>query len=531
MRASRTSRVAALIIGTAMAAAACGGDDTAAPADTSATTTVPATTAAPTTTPTTEPPSGAIGSIDDAKQAVVQVVAQGSFRDPAYGTSGFAGTGSGFVIDPSGVVVTNNHVVTGAGAVKVYIGGSDEAVPARVLGVSECSDLAVLQLIDPGPYPYVEWASGDIQPPMDVFAAGFPLGDPEYTVTRGVVSKAEADGQTGWASVRHVVEHDANIQPGNSGGPLFDESGKVVAVNYAGGDPGTGTSQFYAISNTLAQPLVDQLQDGDVDSIGVNGSAFVSEDGSFAGVWVGGVAAGSPAAKAGVLPGDVITSLNGVQMATSPGTLEAYCDVLRSAAEGAALGIEVIRFDTEEVWAGELNGTPMAARFSFADDLGDEVDQTTDSYTYEDVTDDTGSITVSVPMEWAERSTAPIDLGFGTPSPAIVAAPSLDGYNSGYDVPGMYFFYVPAGVGAAPDDLLDQLADANCAEEAREDYDDSVFTGRRLIMSCPNGTLMVIVAGSPNFDPSQTVVVGVQAVTSADLEALDNIFYTFNIIA
>ncbi|MEI2690512.1 MAG: serine protease [Anaerolineae bacterium] len=69
---------------------------------------------------------------------------------------------------------------------------------------------------------------------LDVYAAGFPLGDPEFTLTRGIVSKARADGETDWASVDSVLEHDASINPGNSGGPLITGDGKVIGVNYAG---------------------------------------------------------------------------------------------------------------------------------------------------------------------------------------------------------------------------------------------------------------------------------------------------------
>ena len=110
-------------------------------------------------------------------------------------------------------------------------------------------------------------------------------------MTRGIVSKAEAAGETSWASVRHVIEHDAAIQPGNSGGPLVTENGQVVAVNYRGHDPGTGTVQFMAIAGDLAGPVVDQLSDGDVETIGVNGG-FVADDSVLQGVWVSGVEAG-----------------------------------------------------------------------------------------------------------------------------------------------------------------------------------------------------------------------------------------------
>lgn len=363
----RRSIVGAMAAVGALVVAACGGGDggpSLLGSSVPDTSTAPAATDAP---ETTAGGGGAVGSIDDAKGAVVQVLAEGSFRDPENGFLSGRGSGSGFIIDPSGIVVTNNHVVTGAGAVKVRVGGEDEEIPAKVLGVSECSDLAVLQLVDPGPYPYLEWFDGDIEPPLEVYAAGFPLGDPEYTITRGVVSKAEADGQMPWASVRSTIEHDANIQPGNSGGPLLTEEGRIAGVNYALFDAGTGTSQFLAISPDLAVPTVEQLESGDVESIGVNGEAIVVTD-EIAGVWVAGVDAGSPAADAGVLPGDIILSLNGVQM--TPGTLEGYCDVLRTSKTDEAIAVEIVRFDTSEVWQGELNGTPLEFAYSIDDGSG-----------------------------------------------------------------------------------------------------------------------------------------------------------------
>ena len=73
-------------------------------------------------------------------------------------------------------------------------------------------------------------------------------GEPQFTLTRGIVSKEEADGETYWASVDYVVEHDATINPGNSGGPLLDADGRVVGINYSS----RSTDQYYAIGRDLA---------------------------------------------------------------------------------------------------------------------------------------------------------------------------------------------------------------------------------------------------------------------------------------
>jgi serine protease Do len=243
----------------------------------------------------------AVGELTDVQNAVIQIVARGTFVEPAGTLQAYEeftgiGSGSGFIIDPSGIAVTNNHVVTGAAALEVFVGG-DTTNPrsARVLGVSECADLAVIQ-IDGDGFSFLEWYDGDVVPGLEVRAAGFPLGDPQYTLTAGIVAKADFDGNTNWASVERVIEHDANIQPGNSGGPLVTRDGKVVGVNYRGRDPGTGTTQFFAVGRQLAVPLIDQLRGGqDVHALGVNGVAVVSQTDGVAGIWVSSVDTNSPA--------------------------------------------------------------------------------------------------------------------------------------------------------------------------------------------------------------------------------------------
>jgi len=162
-------------------------------------TTPPEPTVAPTVAPT--PTTLAIRSLDDVRKAVVQIEAQGSFVSPSEGTVfNVAGRGSGFIIDESGIAVTNNHVVTGSALLKVFVNGESRPRNARILGVSECSDLAVID-IDGDGYPFLEWYDGEIKVGLDVFAAGYPLGDPEFTLTRGIISKARADGESSWASV------------------------------------------------------------------------------------------------------------------------------------------------------------------------------------------------------------------------------------------------------------------------------------------------------------------------------------------
>src|SRR5215216_2462912 len=142
-----------------------------------------------------------VTSRQDIESATVQIEAKGSFLDVETGQQVTGGWwGSGFIIDPSGIAVTNNHVVTGAAFLQVYIAGEDKPLNAKVLGVSECSDLAVIDIEGEG-YPYFEWHKGATSVGTGVYAAGFPLADPEFTLTRGIISKAQAGVESEWASV------------------------------------------------------------------------------------------------------------------------------------------------------------------------------------------------------------------------------------------------------------------------------------------------------------------------------------------
>jgi serine protease Do len=511
MRTSGRLRLAVAILATvSLSAAACGGGD-----DDAATTTV----------------AGGVASLDDVRTATVQILADGEIRT-FEGSTGFSGTGSGFIISEDGYIVTNNHVVTGAGSIRVLRDGEDEELPAKVIGVSECNDLAVIQLTDEDVYPTLAWSDREAAPPLEVYAAGFPLGDPEFTMTKGIVSKAEADGNTSWASVRRVIEHDANIQPGNSGGPLVDTDGRVVGVNYAGGDVGqTGTSQFFAINASDAQKVVEQLKEGDDDSIGVNGEAIVDEEAGVAGVWVSGVAPGGIAAKAGVKPGDIITTLNGV--ALESGTLKEYCDVLRSNDLTDAMSIRVLRLETDEVLEGELNGRELEATFSFASELGADLDESggaeAPSTEYTELVDDTGTIVVRVPSNWTDVSTAPEDLlGNGTQSPAIVASPDQSAFENDTG-PGVIVAFLDSVGSFDLDELLDGgVADSTCTESGRSDYADGAFTGRYAELDCGTVVGLLLVA-NPDDDPSSIMLVAAAAASQADLRAIDEILASFNL--
>lgn len=481
--------------------------------------------------------AGGVDRFDQAQPAVIQIMATGTLRDPEVGMTSTAGSGSGFLISEDGLAVTNNHVVTGAGSLEVYIGGdTSRSYHATVLGASECSDLAVIQVDVDGDVPYLEWSDDAVVPGLDVYAAGYPLGDPEYTLTKGIVSKAKANGDiTGSSSIEHTIEHDATIQPGNSGGPLISVDGEVVAVNYAGGALHESASkQFWAIATDLAEPMVEELVDGDVESLGINGWPVFDEQLALSGIWVAGVKPGTPAARSGLLPGDIVLTLNGLPMAPE-GTYAEYCDVVRTSGANT-LSVEVLRWDTAEVLRGEINGElALEPILSLAEEVGDEVADGGDTTipddgseaTYETITDDTGSIQIDVPTRWHDRQTSPDNSPEGWPF--IGASDDMDAFRAGWTHPGLVFYLRPYQ-GNERDILSHYTYEDVCAEQLTEEFSDAMYSGLYQIWSqCQDTDGLVVTLLASNQDKTYTAVMVTYVATEADLEALDRAFASFAI--
>ena len=505
---------------------------TAAPT-TVAPTTVEPTTAAPTTvapTTTVDPGPRAAESLAEARGAVVQIVSTGTFADPVAGSqANVPGSGSAFVIDPSGLAVTNNHVVTGAALLEVFV--ADEATPrnARVVGVSECSDLAVID-IDGADLPYLEWSTEPATAGTEIYALGFPLGDPEYTVLDGIVSKERAEGETSWASVDAVIEHSADTLPGNSGGPVVNTNGKVVAVNYAGNEAG----QSFAIGREAAQPVLDILLEGmDHESIGINGEIVYDE--TLSGVWVSSVESGSTADTAGVRAGDFIIAMEEIGLGVD-GTMSDYCDILRSHASTDTMSIEVYRSETDQLLAGQLNGRALEVATSFETQLDDVVaDETAvPEYTdYVEVTDESALISVSVPAEWAEIDGRGWESALATGEdeiigPALTATSDMEGYIDGWETPGVFIGASPL-IELSAEEAIDRYDfSESCRFDSRNDYDDGTYTGLYdLYVDCgPADSVFLQVMATPP-DQSWVAMVQIVAVTTADLVAADRIFETF----
>src|SRR3954470_11159602 len=234
------------------------------------------------------------------------------------------GLGSGFIVDKSGIVLTNNHVVAGADEVIVRL-PDNRRFTARVLGSDPPTDVAVVRIDKPpGDLQTVTLGDSDRVRVGDyVLAIGNPLGLGQ-TVTMGIVSaKNRVIGEKlGDIDPRYedFIQTDAAINQGNSGGPLFNFRGEVIAINAAIINPGIAMNVGFAIPINLARQIAEQIRkSGRVARgfLGVSGEDFTAERAEemhvpfTAGALVNVVGRGSPAEGAGLRPNDVITEIGG----------------------------------------------------------------------------------------------------------------------------------------------------------------------------------------------------------------------------
>lgn len=232
--------------------------------------------------------------------------------------------GSGFIISPDGYVVTNNHLIRGAGGSGVVdsvtvITADRREHPARIVGRDETSDLALLK-IEGNNLPYVNWGDSTKSRVGDwILAIGNPYGL-GGTVTAGIISALHR-GITGVGPYDRYIQTDASINMGNSGGPMFDLSGNVIGVNSALISPtGASVGIGLAIPAELAKPVIDSLRKGQRPQRGYLGVGLQPLDENIApslglpkdrGEIVRSVVVDGPADRGGLKQGDVILRVNG----------------------------------------------------------------------------------------------------------------------------------------------------------------------------------------------------------------------------
>ena len=260
--------------------------------------------------------------------------------------------GSGFIISPDGYVVTNNHLIAGAGgtgtvdSVTVILADRKE-YPARIVGRDTASDLALLK-IEGNNLPFVSFGDSTRTRVGDwVIAIGNPYGL-GGTVTAGIVSALHR-GITGAGAYDRYIQTDASINMGNSGGPMFDLYGNVIGINSALISPtGASVGIGLAIPAELAKPVIESLRRGQRPQRGYLGVGLQPLDENIAeslglpkdtGEIVRSVQPGDPAAKAGIQQGDVIVSVN--RQPVTPDQTVSY--IIANTAVGSRVPVELIR--------------------------------------------------------------------------------------------------------------------------------------------------------------------------------------------
>jgi serine protease Do len=301
--------------------------------------------------------------------------------------------GSGFIIDSSGYIVTNHHVIEGADEITVLLYDGSSLV-AEVIGSDEKTDLAVLKVANGEPLPAAKWGDSDKTRIGDwVIAIGNPFGL-GGTVTAGIVSARDRVINSG--PYDDFIQTDAAINKGNSGGPMFNLDGRVIGINSviispSGGSAGIG----FAIASNLARNVIEQLRDfGRVRRgwLGVRIQTVTDElaEGlrldDAAGALVASVTEAGPAEAAGIKQGDVILKFDGrdvaemrrlPRMVAETGIGKAVDVVVWRKGEEVVLQVELGELDEEELTAVALGKEPVEKKSSLVESLGLKLAQLT----------------------------------------------------------------------------------------------------------------------------------------------------------
>ena len=288
-------------------------------------------------------------------------------EDGGEGTRNVQSLGSGFVIDTSGLIVTNNHVIADADQIVANF-ADGRALTAEVVGIDEKTDLALLQVDAGEALDVAQFGRSERLRVGDwVLAIGNPFGF-GGTVTLGIVSALDRDINSG--PYDHYIQTDASINRGNSGGPLFNVDGEVVGVNTAimsptGGSIGIG----FAVPSEIAVPVIEQLRlFGTVRRgwIGVRIQDVTDEVAEGLGMeramgaFIAGLTEGGPAAEAGILDGDVVVAFNGEEVER----MRALPQIVANTPPGDTVPVVVMRdgaLVTLEIEVGLLEDEPVLA--------------------------------------------------------------------------------------------------------------------------------------------------------------------------
>ncbi len=276
------------------------------------------------------PASALAGMIERVLPSVVNVRVTSVQFDPLGGVQDVEGQGSGVIIDGSGIIVTNNHVVEGATEVTVSFNDDHPRTNGQVLGTVPEKDLAVIKVDVEGLTSIEVGRSNALRLGDDVVAIGFPLGLGGPTVTKGIISATDRNIDVNGAAIDQLeglLQTDAAINPGNSGGALVDTAGRLIGINTAAAQAGAAENIGFAIPVDAAIPVVEEILREPpeerawmgVQIQSVEDPAMASQlglDPDVRGALISGLFPDSPAADAGVEQGDVVIDVGGEEVAS-----------------------------------------------------------------------------------------------------------------------------------------------------------------------------------------------------------------------
>lgn len=250
------------------------------------------------------------GVVDAVGPAVV------SIQSDRGGRFGGSGAGTGVVLSADGEVLTNAHVVSGATTIHVTLAGESQSRTATLVGADDAADLALLRIDDASDLPVAELGSSSpLAVGDDVVAIGNALalrGGP--TVTRGIISALDRTLQTETGTMTGLLQTDASISSGNSGGPLVNAAGEVVGINTAvaaSGGSRAAENIGFAIAIDQALPVIERLRTGaEAADAGYLGVRIEDPTDGSRGAVVASIEAGSPADEAGMREGDLIVAVD-----------------------------------------------------------------------------------------------------------------------------------------------------------------------------------------------------------------------------
>ena len=276
--------------------------------------------------------------------ATVSILAEVSYGSVNGAQQLAEASGSGFIVSADGYIVTNNHVIEGATAAKVIVAGEKDPIDAVIVGTDATTDIAVLK-IDRTNLPFVTLGDSDsLQVGELAVAIGNPFGELAGSVTVGVISAL--DREVSISSTKYnLLQTDASINAGNSGGPLVNSYGEVIGVTNAKVSEGEGIG-FAIPINDVKTVIEDLINKGFVTGRPVLGIGVVTVDQATAdqygwpvGAYIRQVDADSSAHKAGLQVGDIITKIDGTDITTT----EQVIEIKNSHKVGDTITITVVR--------------------------------------------------------------------------------------------------------------------------------------------------------------------------------------------